>query len=80
MTAWRSILSGGCFGFVLGALAGWLFRAEIDMPLNPNGWEELLITLNVFGWHLLPALIGAFLGWLAWRRAKQRTARTPFSS
>jgi hypothetical protein len=80
MTAWRSIVNGASFGFVLGALAGWLFRPELGLPRKQGLWIESLLVLNAVGWHLLPTMFGAVMGWLVWRRAKRRTARSPFSS
>src|SRR6185437_10361969 len=75
LTVWRWIGNGACFGFVLGALGGWLFGPE-NLPRE----KDWLVRLLVFGWILLPPAVGAVMGWLAWRRVERRTARTPFSS
>lgn len=75
-SVWRAMFNGACYGYLLGALAGWLFRPPIPAPVNPNRGETLWFVLNLCGWHFLPALAGAFLGCLVWRRAQQRAAAT----
>lgn len=75
-SVWRAMFNGACYGYLLGALAGWLFRPPIPAPVNPNRGETFWFVLNLYGWHFLPALAGAFLGCLVWRRAQQRAAAT----
>ncbi|HUY89856.1 MAG TPA: hypothetical protein VMV10_14065 [Pirellulales bacterium] len=75
-SVWRAMFNGACYGGLLGALAGLLFRQPAAAPVNPNRAELLWLVANYYGWFFLPALAGAFLGWLSWRRAKDRAALT----
>lgn len=71
---WRMVLNGACIGFALGAIVGLAFASEPKPPPNATLWGRWLAILRLLGWQPLPALVGAFFGWLSWRRAKQRAA------
>jgi len=73
-SVWGAMFGGACYGALLGGLAGILFRQPVPAPVNPSRAELLWFIAKFYGWFIWPALAGAFLGWLLWRRAKERAA------
>lgn len=78
LTVCRSMFNGACYVGFLGFIVRSCFGPEVEVLPNATRWEKWLAILTFFGWQPLPALAGAFVGWLIWRRAKSRT--TPKSS
>ncbi len=77
-TVWRTMFNGAWYGCVLGLLARWIIQPKVEVLPDATRWEKWLSILTYLGWQPLPAIAGAFFGWLLWRRAKNRT--TPKSS
>jgi hypothetical protein len=74
------VFNGAIYGFALGAIVGLTFASKPRPELNVTLWEKAAAILRLLGWQPLPALAGAFLGWLLWRRAKRRAAEATSSN
>lgn len=75
-SVWGAMFGGACYGGLLGGLVGILLRQPVPAPVNPSRVELLWFIARFYSWFILPAIAGAFLGCLFWRRAQQRAAAT----